>query len=206
MATFPPLPVSGWLDPTGGLSSASREEICRRFPLLPISRVQREVGYYLIEREAFKTNPDPKEVREIFDRLETEARSFTTAIMELERSPAGSYIRQASYHAGHYGFQVSLKASLEAYLATITKAKTMLPRGRRRGLPLHGLVRRLGHLLKESGLPLSTTASGPLCQLTAIVLEGLGERHADVRRLVGDAFGDRRKRAVGPARGQLGTS
>jgi hypothetical protein len=176
-------PATGWLR---DLSQGAREEIGRRFPALPVDEISREVGYYLIGRDAMDTDPEPEEARQMLRGLQKQARELHDVLQPMTLGPLETFIGQAAVKIPIKA-PIALKELRDALLyfaAAFSKATTFIPEGRRRS-PRERLVRVLVGILREAGEPINARPKGALCTVVDIVLRDVGEKPTDVRRIVG---------------------
>lgn len=174
--------AGGW---TRELGATARAEIGRRFPDLPIDQISREASFYMIARDAEKTAPTPEEARETLTRLASTLRDLRNELDASALKPLKSLIRQSSDDLPIDIDELSDAAyCLECAVA---KARTAIPKGRL-NTPRTGLVRALAAILLAAGEEPDKRPTGPLCQLTQIVLEDLGERSSDWRKVLGPAL------------------
>ena len=170
-------PAIGW---HRGLSPQARQEIGRRLPTLPVDEISREVGYYVIRRDA--KHPSPDHARKMLRRLRHQARELHEAILPATLGPLRSFIDQA---AGSIEAPVKLEDLRTALLyfdAAFAKAATFIPAGRRRS-PRERLVRTLVSILLEAGEAIDARPQGSLCLLLGIVLQDVNEKPTDVRKI-----------------------
>jgi hypothetical protein len=179
------LPVSGFVP---SLPKKWKDAICKKFPVLEISRIQGVFASYLLYRDGSSHHPSPEQARKMLTRATGEAETLISTVRSF--GPLKFLVRAAAVeNAAHLdSFEIDLivaSAAFRSALKLIPKGRPVSPRTR--------LVRMLAAELQDKQINVDSSASGDLSILTAILLEAAGERPDGAPKIVRDAFGKRKK-------------
>ena len=167
----------GWLR---DLSLGAQNEIAQRFPTLPVDRISREAGYYVIRRDA--QNPSPGQARETLRAIQRTAHVLHDA-MQGAPYPLQPIINQAAVSQNLSVDLEGLQSALLHLKFACSKAVTFISEGRRRS-PRERLVCALVGIFRDAGKTIDAKPKGAFCQLVEIILQDVGEKPSDVRKLV----------------------
>jgi hypothetical protein len=169
-------PATGW---RRELSDNARKQILRVLPTLPIDKISREAGWYVILRDA--DHPSPQEARATLHHLQKLAIKLHATLQEV--GPLRSFIEQSAALIEAPIALQDFQIALLYYERAFSKTATFIPQGRRRP-PRERLVRSLVSVLRDAGENIDATPQGALCRLIGIVLEDVGENPSDIPKIV----------------------
>lgn len=188
------LSASGWLVP---LTDEVKSTLGRRWPLLPVDKIEGAFGFYIIDRDAFQTDGEPSAMREQIRALARDMKALHDSIRAL---PLGLKSRiawgvaeanerlQASAEV-FGGKEVDLSALEDLQMQCLTmgmiceRTAKAIPDGQRQR-PRERLVNELAGILSEAGLALDARPNGDLVQVVGVILAAAGDELSDVRKLV----------------------
>jgi hypothetical protein len=127
----------------------------------------------------------------LLDALQRRARDLLNALEDRSKlDPIRSFIDQAAVlqhteiSADDRPYKVDdLKSRLLAFEINCSKAKGFIAKGRPPN-PRHLLTLHLALILRDAQQTVDAKPQGTLCRLVAIVLEDLGEKPSDIRKVV----------------------
>lgn len=187
------------------LPPRAREQIARRLPLVSIERVSAATGWYLVERDANRSNPppSPKEARQSIRALKKDVLLLSAAVAAVAHGPLRSIVNQPLLPTIKLNDRTgegpptdvlgNLRDALSWTMMALELADRRIPKGRPKSAH-HRLVETFATIIRDAGLPLTAAPGGPLVMLLQIVLESVGEEASasNAVKIVGDCFGKRR--------------
>lgn len=170
--------AAGW---RRDLSERAQKEISKHVPSLPIDLVSKEAGYYVIQRDAAK-HLLPEEAREALRMIQHKARALRDTMQRTPYPLQHEISRAAVLQTLPVNFE-DLQLTLFHLEYACSKAITIIPEGRRRSAR-ERLVSALAAIFQDANEAIDAKPRGTFCRVVEIVLQDVGEKPSDVRKLV----------------------
>lgn len=167
----------GVLEP---LSAQAQKDIGRKFPSLPLERINEAVENYRIYRQHKAASA--KKVREEIEAIVSQA-----SALKLTIAMASDETRdQFSFAGAGRDLLYQAEPFLSVLEAQARAAFNVSPKPRRgdRAAPEGPLVRNLAAIVRDAGEEANAKPNGVLCQLVAIVLKDSNKNLVDIKDLV----------------------
>lgn len=179
---------SGFLTP---LPDAARDEIGRRWPMLPSDRIVSIFQTYVRERDAMASEESPADVRARFASIRSAVDALAGEIHWLQSSNIARLMDLKLVEKGAPSKYLGAISDLERQLVTVRAllrlGDGMMPEGRRKN-PRHCLVADVGALVERCGLPADAKPTGALVGVYEILLNAAGDSATNAPKDVRDAM------------------
>ncbi|MDG4898058.1 hypothetical protein P9272_31440 [Mesorhizobium sp. WSM4976] len=173
-------PAAGFV---ASLPDSVRHQIERRWPALPLDRIESEFITYQLWRPAFDAQPEAAKIEKRYTQLQQMVKKLADEINWLDRTNLGRMVEQSDPTGTHIDILRDTYYRLIALNALLPLARKHLPEGHQKN-PRHRLAFNIGSMIADAGLAIDKRPNGALCQVLGIVLQAAGENSSNVVEIV----------------------